>query len=71
MPIIAFIIEGTWEGIKSVISGAVNIIMGIIKVFASVLTGDWRGLWEGIKQILSGAWDLLVGLVELGVGKVT
>lgn len=65
MPAIKFIIEMVWTAIKNVISGALDVIMGLIKIFAGLFTGDWGKMWEGIKQLLGGAIDLIVGLMTL------
>lgn len=71
MPIVGFIVQDVWNSIKNVIQGAIDIILGIIKTFSSLLTGDWKGVWDGIKQILSGAVQALWGLINLWfVGKI-
>lgn len=49
------------------ISGALEMIRGIVQVFTSILQGDWSGAWEGIKSIVSGAWDVIVGTVSMGI----
>jgi TP901 family phage tail tape measure protein len=49
---------------KGIISGGLSIILGVIKTFASVLTGDWRGAWEGVKLITSGAIKALGSIVK-------
>ena len=71
MPVVGFIVKDVWGSIKNVIQGAVDIILGIIKTFSSLFTGDWEGLWEGIKQLLSGVVQALWGLINLWfVGKI-
>src|SRR5690625_5087001 len=71
MPVVGFIVQDVWNSIKNVIQGALDIILGIIKTFSSLFTGDWSGLWEGIKQLLSGVVQALWGLVNLWfVGKI-
>ncbi|MDY7044433.1 hypothetical protein RVS70_09470 [Virgibacillus sp. M23] len=71
MPIVLAIIQSVWGNIKGVIDGALNIIMGIIKTFSSLFTGDWQGVWDGVKQILRGAVQLVWNLVQLWfVGKI-
>lgn len=65
MPAIQFVIEYVWNAIKNVIDGALNIIMGLVKTFSSMLTGDFSGMWEGIKKVFSGAIDLVMGLMSL------
>lgn len=65
MPAIQFIIEFVWGAIKNVISGALDIIMGLVKVFTGLFTADWELLWEGVKQLFKGAIELILGLMNL------
>lgn len=53
--------------ITNIIQGAVNVITGIIKLFAAILTGDWRGAWEAVKQIVSGAVQFLWGFFQVWI----
>ncbi|BDG61930.1 phage tail tape measure protein [Caldinitratiruptor microaerophilus] len=53
--------------VVSIIQGAVNVITGIIKLFAAVLSGDWRGAWEAVKQIVYGALQALWGLFQIWI----
>lgn len=68
--VIKFFTESIWEGIKDIISGALDIIMGIIKVVGGIMEGDWDKVWEGIKDICGGALDVIWGIVEVGFGKL-
>jgi SLT domain-containing protein len=71
MPYIVSLIKSAWEIIKGVFSGALDIIMGVIKVFSGLLTGDFSKMWEGIKQIFSGAIGIVVSLIENSfIGKI-
>lgn len=65
MPAVKLIIETVWNAIKQVIDGALNIIMGLIKTFSGLFTGDFSKMWEGVKQIFKGAIDLVVGWMTL------
>lgn len=65
MPAIQFVIEYVWNAIKNIINGVLDVIMGLVKTFSSLLTGDFKGMWEGIKQIFSGAIDLIMGWMSL------
>lgn len=70
-PAIKMLIVSVWNNIKGVIQGALNIILGVVKVFSALLTGNWRGVWQGIVQILKGAVQLAWNLVQLWfVGKI-
>ncbi|WP_053178031.1 phage tail tape measure protein [Peribacillus loiseleuriae] len=65
MPAVLFIIQMVWTAIKQVIDGALNVIMGLIKVFSGLFTGDFGKMWEGIKQIFMGAIDVIIGWMTL------
>jgi TP901 family phage tail tape measure protein len=71
MPLIGFIVKEVWKSVKGVIDGALNFIMGLIKVFAGLFTGDWSKLWEGVKQLLKGAVQILWNVFNLlFIGKI-
>jgi hypothetical protein len=59
-------LETVWKDIKQVISGALDIIMGVVKIFIGIFTLDWDTFWGGIKQTVVGVWDALSGIVKLG-----
>ena len=65
MPAVQFVIEMVWTAIKQVISGALDIIMGLVKTFSGLFTGDFSKMWEGVKQIFKGAIDLVIGWLTL------
>lgn len=65
MPAVLFVVDMIWTAIKQVISGALDIIMGLVKVFTGIFTGDFKKVWEGVKQIFFGAIDLIMGWMTL------
>src|SRR5699024_8773290 len=66
MPAVLFIIETVWGNIKGVISGTLDVIMGAVKVFSGMFTGDFSKMWEGVKQMFACAikavWNYIQGL---------
>lgn len=64
-PVILVILKMLWDSVKGVIDGALKIIMGLIKVFAGLFTGDFGKMWEGIKQIFFGAIELVWNWINL------
>ncbi|WP_260288514.1 phage tail tape measure protein [Peribacillus aracenensis] len=64
-PAILFIINMIWGNVKGVIQGALSIIMGLVKVFAGLFTGDFSKMWEGIKQLFTGSIQFIWNLVNL------
>lgn len=64
-PVLLFIVKSLWENVKGVINGAINIIIGIIKVFTGIFTLDFRMMWEGVKSLFVGALQFLWNLINL------
>ncbi|AKG74359.1 peptidoglycan DD-metalloendopeptidase family protein [Salinicoccus halodurans] len=62
---VLFIVRSVWTNIKGVIQGGLNIIMGIIRVFSGLFTGDFSKMWQGIKQIFRGAIQFVWNFVQL------
>lgn len=58
------VIKSVWGTIKSVISGTLDIVMGAVKTFSGIFTGDWEQMWEGIKQIVKGAIGIVWGAIK-------
>ncbi len=70
-PAIKYLIVSTWDAIKGTIQGALNIIMGVVKIFAGLFTGNWSKLWEGVKQATKGALQFLWNGIQLMfIGKI-
>ncbi|MER1999139.1 MAG: hypothetical protein ABS882_05135, partial [Lysinibacillus sp.] len=65
MPAIEVLIKYVWNAIKSIITGALDVIMGAVKVFSGLFTGDFSKMWEGVKQLFSGAVKLILGIMSL------
>ena len=40
-----------------------NIVKNIIKLFSSILKGDWRGAWDAVKSILTSVLNIIKSLV--------
>ena len=74
LPIVKFLIEklgpvvaSVFGTILTVIKGALQIISGVLNVFAGLFTGDWSRMWKGVQQILGGAWTVIKALVNTGL----
>lgn len=65
MPWILNIIVSVWNNIKNVITSTIGIIQGVIKLFSSILKGDWKGAWEAVKSILKNGVILIWNLIQL------
>lgn len=49
------VIKMVWHNIKGVITGTLDVIIGAVKLFSGVFTGDFSQMWAGVKQIFTGA----------------
>lgn len=65
MPAVLFIINMVWGNIKGVITGALNIIMGVVRIFTGLFTGDFAKMWQGVKQLFFGAIQFVWNLMQL------
>ena len=59
---LAPVLTVAFEVIKEVIRFALDYIMGLLKIFHGLFTGDWDEVWEGAKQILDAAVTLFKNL---------
>ncbi|WP_284724435.1 tape measure protein [Laceyella tengchongensis] len=65
MPIVQFLIVSIWENVKGIVSGALNVILGLVKLFAGLFTGNFSAMWAGTKQLFSGAEEFIWNLMNL------
>lgn len=65
MPAVLAIIKMVWGNIKGVINGALDIIMGAVKIFSGLFTGDFGKMWEGVKQLFFGAVEFVWNFMQL------
>ena len=71
MPIVEFIIRQVWGNIKGIITGTLDVIMGAVKIFSGLFTGDFSKMWEGVKQLFFGAIKVIWNWIELQfIGKI-
>lgn len=71
MPGIKAVFKNTFNGIKNIVTGALDIILGIVKIFVSLFTGNFKLMWSGVKQIFSGFIKVIVGLFQVSfVGQI-
>src|SRR5699024_10313359 len=64
MPFVEEIINTVWDSIKVIITGALDVIMGAVKIFSGLFTGDFSKMWDGVVQIFKGAIEIVWGFVK-------
>jgi hypothetical protein len=55
-------VSTVWGIISTVISGALNVVTGLIKTAVSILKGDWGGAWDNVKDTVSKGFDFIKDL---------
>lgn len=56
--------QGVWDTITGIIEGALDIILGALRIWLGLVSGDWSTAWDGIKQIWDGFWKGGTKLVQ-------
>ncbi len=66
-----------WGGIMNIISGAAQVINGIISFIVDLVTGhfdklgaDLGTIWKGISTMIGGVWDVISGLFRAAIGAI-
>lgn len=62
--VLAPIFEGLFQQLSNILSGALDILLGIFDIFAGIFTGDWDMVWEGVKGVFGAVWDFLVATFQ-------
>lgn len=58
------------DGIVQLVSGSLDIIMGIVDMFIALMAGDFNSAGEALNQIVSGIGDVIVGIVKAALFNV-
>ena len=64
--VIVPLIEWAWPYIETIISGVLDVILGAVKLFASLIAGDWEAAGDALTDISKGAMQALVGVISAG-----
>ncbi|MFA7122100.1 MAG: hypothetical protein WC277_11520, partial [Bacilli bacterium] len=64
--VIVPVIEWAWPYIETIISGALDVILNVAKLFASILAGDWQSAGDALVGITQGFMGILNGVIGAG-----
>lgn len=71
IPLIKGIFSNTFNGVRNIVKGSLNIVLGIAKVFSGLFTGNFRKMWSGVQQIFSGFIRVIKGIFQASfVGQI-
>ncbi len=64
-------VTSTFNNIVQVVTGVLDILRGILKVFTKLYSGEWGEMWDGIKQVVQGVWEVISGIIQQGINLVS
>ncbi|PTF09223.1 phage tail tape measure protein [Staphylococcus cohnii] len=71
IPLIKGVFSNTFNGVRNIVKGSLNIVLGIAKVFSGLFTGNFRKMWSGVQQIFSGFIRVIKGIFQASfVGQI-
>lgn len=62
------LLKPIFDGIILIFRGTLDVMVGLVKVFAGLFTGNWRELWNGVSQIFGGVFKVLQGTLTAVLG---
>lgn len=65
-PTVMTYVKNGLGAVVTIVTGALNVIQGVLRTATAILRGDWKGAWDGIKQIVRGALGIVKGVVQAG-----
>ncbi len=54
--------------VMGLISGAMDVVQGLINVATAIMRGDWSAAWDGMKQVLSGWKTIALAIIKAAFG---
>ena len=71
--LIVGIVQIAWGVLKNIVGTGIDVVLGIIKLFAKLFTGDWQGAFDAALGIVRDIWHGIVGIFNgidlVGIGK--
>ena len=61
---LAPVFEGVWQQVETIITAALDIIMGVVDTFIALFKGDWDGFWQGIQEVWDACWNYVNDTVK-------
>lgn len=63
--------DKVWETIKTLITAAISVVQNTIKLFTSILKGDWSSAWDAVKNIASTVWNSIKSIISTAITVVS
>lgn len=69
--VLAPIFEGVFQQISNILNEALDILTGLLDIFAGIFTGDWDMVWQGVQEVFGAVWDFVVATFENWISTFT
>ena len=69
--VLAPIFEGVFQQISNILNEALDILTGLLDIFAGIFTGDWDMVWQGVQEVFGAVWDFAVATFENWISTFT
>lgn len=57
------IFTAVWEGIETLFSSFLGILVNALQLFQNLFTGNWEGVWQNVLNIGKALWDAIIGII--------
>lgn len=61
------VFQGVWDSFSGILEGALDIILGILRMFIGFMTMDMDNFVEGLVQIWNGVWNGFIRILQGGL----
>lgn len=68
--LIAGVAVTVWSGIVSVITAAVQMVLGVVTAVVGAVSAVWQTVWGAISSFAEGVWSGMVGFITAYIGIV-
>ena len=58
------IFNAVWEGIETLFSSFLDILVNTFQLFQNIFTGNWEGAWKNVLNIGKSLWNAILGIIE-------
>lgn len=67
---IKLVVSGAWDAMLGVVTTVTGAISGVIEAVLGAIDALWGTIWAGIQQFFQNTWDTLAGIVDTALGGI-
>lgn len=58
------VFEQSFKAVEAILSGALDVLDGMLDFWIGAFTGDWEMCWKGVKETFTGIWNAITGVFK-------